>query len=281
VTNPSDIPLVLFVYRRPEVLRRALECFRADKVPMLHVFSDGPRDESVADEVFAVRQIIRSIDWCDWVLEESQVNLGLGVSVKRGVTVALERYGMAIFFEDDLVSVPGTYKYLVSALCKYKDEPRVMSVTGWTHPNIVPDGIGVSPYFDGKAECWAWGTWARAWEGMEESALQIMDCCVKRSCDIEKYGTDMPKMAAEAEAKNLWAVGWWYHHMRLDGLCLRPPWSLVDQVCWDQDISTTSTPEMMAWANPPLRECPPIPTEWPTIVENSNCSNRWRTAIDG
>lgn len=269
------------MYRRPDILQQVLDCFRADGVPLLHIFSDGPRDASVAGEVAAVRSLIRSIDWCKCVIEERSTNLGLGVSVKLGVSAILQQYGSAIIYEDDLISVPGTYRYLVSALRHYENNPRVMSVTAWTHPHIIPDNVGTSPYFDGKGECWAWGTWTRAWKGMDDSAVAIMQECMEIGIDTTKYGTDMPKMVAEAERRNLWAVGWFYHHMRRQGLCLRPPWSMVEHICWEESRSTTATPEMMAWANPPLRPCPPLPDKWPEPFEHPLCVPLWRQAIDG
>ena len=277
----NEIPVALFAYRRPDTLQRTLECFRADGVPLLYIFSDGPRDARDADDVRRVRALIRSIDWCECIVEESPTNLGLGVSVKRGVSAVLRRHRAVIVFEDDIISVRGAYRYLTAALRQYTDDARVMSVTGWTHPRIVPGDVGDRPYFDGKGECWAWGTWARAWEGMDEPALSIMRDCQRLGIDIEKYGTDMPKMADEAAQKNLWAVGWWYHHMRRQGLCLRPPWSMAEQICWDPDRSTTTIPEMTAWANPPLQACPPIPAEWPEPHEHPLCAPLWRAAIDG
>ena len=111
--------------------------------------------------------------------------------------------------------------------------------------------------------------------------MQIMQACRTAGMDIELYGTDMPKMAAEAESKNLWAIGWWYHHIRNRALCLRPPWSMVEHICWDSGLSTTSTPEMIKWANPPLRACPPIPDLWPEPLENAHCVSQWRKMIDG
>ncbi len=277
----STIPVVLFVYRRPDILQQVLRCLRTDNIPLLYIFSDGSRNTTDTAEVAAVRDLIRSINWCECVVVERSTNLGLGVSVKQGVSTILQQYDSAVIFEDDLVSVPGTYQYLVSALRHYENDPRVMSVTAWTHPRIIPNNVGTHPYFDGKGECWAWGTWARAWEGMDDPAVTIMQECIEIGADLEKYGTDMPKMAAEAERKNLWAIGWFYHHIRRKGLCLRPPWSLVDQICWEESRSTTSTPEMMAWANPPLRTCPPLPGEWPEPFEHPQCAPLWRQAIDG
>lgn len=123
------IPVVLFVYRRPDILQQVLHCLQADGVPLLHIFSDGPKDTRGMAEVAAVRQLIHAIDWCDCVIEERASNLGLGISVKRGVSAALQRYRRAIIFEDDLLCIPGTYHYLSCALDRYEDDPEVMSVT--------------------------------------------------------------------------------------------------------------------------------------------------------
>lgn len=276
-----SVPVVLFVYRRPDILQRVLDCLRADGIPLLYIFSDGPRNAEVAAEVASVRRLIHTIDWCECIIQEHPINLGLGASVRHGVSTVLRQHASAIIFEDDLICVPGTYAYLTSALRHYENDARVMSVTAWTHPRIIPEHVGTHPYFDGKAECWVWGTWARAWEGMHDSAVKIQQECVERALDIEKYGTDLPKMVAEAERRNLWAVGWFYHHMRRNGLCLRPPWSLVEQICWEENRSTTTTPAMLGWANPPLRPCPPLPDAWPEPVEHSSCAPLWRQAIDG
>jgi hypothetical protein len=137
---------------------------------------------------------------------------------------------------------------------------------------------GELPYFDGKAECWGWGTWRRAWKGMNESALEIMGRCVAAGIDIERYGTDMPKMAAEAKPRNLWAIGWWYLHILHGGVCLRPPHSLVESVGWD-GRGVTTTPEMLEWHNPPLLPCPPHPAKWPDSMEHPDCPGLWKSAF--
>jgi hypothetical protein len=116
---------------------------------------------------------------------------------------------------------------------------------------------------------------------MDRPALEIMQACVEAGIDIEKYGKDMPKMARQAASRNLWAIGWWYHHLLHGGLCLRPPWSLVEQICWDAERSTTTEPDMKDWMNPPLRACPPLPPRWPAAVEHADCAPLWRRAVGG
>ena len=146
MTEP--IPIVLFAYNRPDCLRQTLACLRENRALLIYAFSDGPKTPEAADRVEEVRNILRSIDWCDVILCEREANLGLGVSIRTGVAEVLKEHEMIIVFEDDLICAPGAYDYLCAALRHYKDDHRVMSVTGWTHPRITPKDVGDQPYFD-------------------------------------------------------------------------------------------------------------------------------------
>jgi len=266
----STIPIVLFAYARPELLRKTLDCLRENHVPLLYAFSDGPRTPDLNDSVTQVRNILRSIDWCEVVLREQKTNLGLGVSIRTGVSEVLSKHEMAIIFEDDLICVPGTYEYLCAALRQYKHDPRVMSVTGWTHPKITPEDVYDQPYFDGRAECLAWGTWARAWNGMKEDAMTLMRQCEANGIDVYRYAADLVEMAKTELRRNIWAVRFLYWHILNHGLCLRPPHSMVEHLGFG--TGTNCTAEELPWfVNPPLRSCPPIPTTWPEPVENTRC----------
>lgn len=273
------IPVVIFVYNRVDLLNQLLICLKNDNVPLLYIFSDGPKNYIDEIKVKEVRNEINKIYWCEKIIYQQDINIGLGKSILYGVNKVLSLYKSAIFFEDDLVCTKGTYKYLTSALKIYENAQQVMSVTGWTHPRVTPTNLNNTPYFDGKSECWCWATWARAWKGMERTALELYNECILNGIDVEKYGSDMPKMALEAEEKNLWAIRWWYLHLLQGGLCLRPPYSLVETTGWD-GRGTTITPDMKDWANPPLKDCPPISISYPAPQENVDCSYLWKLAID-
>jgi hypothetical protein len=270
------IPVILFAYSRPEHLSRTLECLRTDKVPLIHAFSDGPKTPDAASRVAQVRQILRSIDWCELVIHENRENLGLGRAIRSGVSQVLKDYDAILVFEDDLVCVPGTYRYLSEALRHYADTLEVMSVTGWTHPRATPANVGNQPYFDGRAECWVWGTWARAWDGMEKDAMTLVRECQAKGIDIYRYGADLIGMAEVELKHNIWAVRWLYLHILRGGLCLRPPHSLVEHIGLDE--LATNPGDGSAWLNPPLRPCPPLPHRWPVPEENPECSRLWRSA---
>lgn len=270
------IPVILFAYARPDNLRRTLACLRECQVPLIYAFSDGPRTPDKEPLVASVRQILRTIDWCEVILCEREENWGLGRSILAGVTEVLGQHEMCIVFEDDLICVPGTYQYLAAALLRYGDDSRVMSVTGWTHPLVMPDEVTDQPYFDGRAECWVWGTWARAWQGMEQDARSLMLACEARGIDRNQYGADLPEMAEIELQKNIWAVRFLYHHILNGGLCLRPPWSMVEHIGWDAHATNAYSPGQ--WVNPPLRPCPPLPSKWPAPVEYPSCAALWQEA---
>jgi hypothetical protein len=271
------IPVALFAYARPNHLRGTLESLRANQVPLLYAFSDGPQISDKEPDVEEVRKLLRAIDWCDVILCEREVNLGLGRSIITGVSQVLREHPVLIVFEDDLICVPGTYKYLSAALHHYWDDPIVMSVTGWTHPRVIPSSITDQPYFDGRAECLAWGTWARAWKGMDQDARALMQACRAQGIDVYRYGSDLPLMAEVELQRNIWAVRFLYLHILHKGLCLRPPYSMVEHIGFDGEA--TNAKNNVEWANPPLNPCPPLPDQWPVAIENSECPHLWRRAL--
>ncbi len=266
----KDLPVVLFAYSRPSHLRKTLDCLRENKVPLIYAFSDGPSTQDKVVAVENVRKTLRAVGWCEVILCERETNLGLGHSILTGVTEVLAKHEAAIIFEDDLICVPGTYEYLCAALSQYRNDHRVMSVTGWTHPLITPTTVYDLPYFDGRAECLVWGTWARAWRGMEINARTLMEQCKAQHIDIYRYGADLVNMAKAELHQNIWAVRLLYLHILKKGLCLRPPWSMVEHIGFDVNATNASTESWIK--NPPLKPSPSIPVTWPEPVENPECA---------
>jgi len=75
---------------------------------------------------------------------------------------------------------------------------------------------------------------------------------------------------AEVELQqNIWAVRFLYWHILNRGLCLRPPWSMVEHIGFDAEA--TNTKNELWLKNPPLNPCPPIPAEWTKPIEHPMC----------
>src|SRR5258708_34152686 len=91
------IPVVVFAYRRPDLLAQTLAALRTEPVPLLIAFSDGPRDASDAPAVALLRQVLRAVGWCPARVVERPASLGLGRSARDGVRRALARSESPLF----------------------------------------------------------------------------------------------------------------------------------------------------------------------------------------
>lgn len=269
-------PVVLFAYARPDTLERTLAGLRANDIPRLYAYCDGPRSDSDTVGVREVRKILRGVDWTEITIIERAHNLGLGRSIRAGVTEVLSRHEAALVWEDDLECVPGTYRYLAAALEHYRSDSKVMSVTGWTHPRITPRDVVDRPYFDPRAESLLWGTWRRAWRGMHHDAATFVAAMRRLGIDPARVGDDVLAMASVERERNIWAVRWLCLHLLNGGLCMRPPRSLVEHIGLDHRASNAGGDE--SWAHGELGPAPTIPAIWPDAVENPQCAPLWRTA---
>jgi hypothetical protein len=269
MSNAGPIPVVLFAYARPAHLTRVLARLHENQVPLLYAYSDGAKGADDEAAVAEVRRLLRQVSWCEVRLVQRPANLGLGRNVLAGVTDVAAVHPSFIVWEDDLIAMPGTYDWVCAALRHYAGDERVMSVSAWTHPRLTPPDAGDRPYFDGRADCWVWGGYARSWRGMNETALEKIKALQARGIAPDVYGADLPRMARDEARKNIWAVRWLYHHLQHGGLCVRPPWSMVEHIGFD--ASATNAAGADAWANPPLRVAPPIPAAWPEPKENPAC----------
>lgn len=280
MTSSTVVPVVLFAYARPLHLKRVLACLRENQVPLIWAYADGSKGAEDAGAVAEVRALLEAVTWCELHLVRRDANLGLGRNVLAGVGEVVARYDAFIVWEDDLICVPGTYAWMCAALRHYETDPRVMSVSGWTHPRVTPRDVGDRPYLDGRADCWVWGSWARAWRGMsDQTAAEKMAAAVARGVSAAAYGMDLPAMAAVEQQKNIWAVRWLYHHLQQGGLCLRPPWSMVEHIGFD--AGATNAAAATDWVNPPLRPVPPVPVEWTESREHPDCRRLWTAANPG
>jgi hypothetical protein len=272
--NLDLIPVVLFVYQRPGHLRRTLECLRKNTIPLLIVYCDGLKDPGDEERLNDTRNIAKRIDWCPVRIIERERNLGLGVSIRTGVSEVLQEFGAAIIFEDDIDCVPGTYDYMAAALRHYENDPRVMSVTGFVHPDVRPPVPADQPYFDGRFTCWGWGTWARAWQGMDTPAVELLRQCKRKGIDVNRYGIDMVIWAKNEKKQNIWAVRFGLLHFLRGGLNYHPPHSLTNHAGFDQSTTSSGYPD--AWQVPVLQPCPLLPNPWPEPIEHRDSPGLYR-----
>ena len=272
------IPVVLFAYRRPDLLRRCLVSLQANDVPLIYAFSDGPRDDTVAADVVEVRSLLRAVDWTRVELSESPTNLGVSPAVLQGITLVLARHEMAVVVEEDLEFSAGAYAFVCAALRHYRDEARAMGVTAWTQPRVTPPGV-TQPYFTGRKSSLMWGTWRRAWDGiLDATAQERRDECLAKGIDPARFGCDLIESVVHEETRGFWDFRFNLHMLARGGLFLFPAATMVRHL--GHDARATNSPHGAEWEGEPV-DVPDIRTvRWPPVVEHPASAELWRRAIN-
>lgn len=173
MTTPAfETPVCLIIFRRPEHTRRVLEAIARVRPSRLFVVADGPRQDHPkdVDACAAARAEIERIDWpCEIVRNYSDGNLGCGMRPATGITWLFQQVEEAIILEDDCLPDPSFFRYCAELLEKYRDDPRVMHISGCSYRGDDPS-IRESYYFIRSPGCWGWATWRRAWAHYDISA---------------------------------------------------------------------------------------------------------------
>jgi hypothetical protein len=272
------VPVVLFAFRRADLLARALAALRANRVPLIHAYSDGPRNAADAADVAEVRRVLRSVDWADVRVVERAENIGLDPSVVRGISETLAVHDEAVICEDDIEMAAGTYAYLLAALERYRNEPRVMCINAWTHPRVTPADARDAPHFTGRFGGWGWATWRRAWNGFPtQSVAGLRTRCAARGIDLAAYGDDVADWVGRDGEAVPWDMAFSLYMMLQGGLTLMPARTMSAHTGYDPRASHVS--DVAGWEDHPE---PPPPLEairWPPVRDNPAAAELWRNAM--
>lgn len=195
-------PIVLFVYNRPEHVRKTIMALQKNELAdqsRLFIYSDGARGTDDENLVQDVRKIISDITgFAEIQITERSENVGLGRNIIDAVTKTVNQYGRVIVLEDDILTSRYFLRYMNEALDKYAQEETVMSVSGYTPP--MDTGGLPETFFMSWPDCWGWGTWKRAWDKFErnpEKLVQENDSDLIRKINIDGTAPGMWKQVLD------------------------------------------------------------------------------------
>lgn len=250
-------PIVLFVYNRPEHTQKTLIALAQNelaKESILYVFCDGAKPNSSQNQlenITKTREIItiekQKIEegkgnFKEIIITQQTQNLGLADSIVNGVGEIIKKYGKIIVLEDDIVTSQGFLKFMNEGLEMYKDEEKVMHISGYMFPadleNAIPNEE--QTFFYRSTSCWGWATWERAWQKMNTDTEFLLSELESKKL-INEFDLDNTYQFSKQLELNItgkiktWAVKWYASVFLNNGLCLHPKYSLV------QNIGTDST----------------------------------------
>jgi hypothetical protein len=239
------VPVLLIIFNRPEMTRRALEAISRAKPETLLVVADGARFPEEVGRCEQARELIKSVDWeCDVRTDFSDINLGCGIRVCTGIDWAMSQFEELIILEDDCVPSASFFKFCEELLDYYRNDERVMHISG----NNFQQGIKRtehSYYFSKVTHAWGWATWKRAWEHFDWEMKSWPEFksegLLESWCDDEyelKYWTDIFD-ETYAGAPDIWDYRWNYACLSQNGLSLIPSKNLVTNVGTGLDATHT------------------------------------------
>lgn len=232
-------PIALFVYNRPTHTRQTVEALQNNalsKDSNLIIFSDAARSEVQTKAVREVRQYIHQVKGFKSVtVVERENNFGLARSIINGVTSVVNTHGRIIVLEDDLVTSPYFLTFMNDALDAYQDKEKVMHLSGYMFP-IDTSGLP-DTFFLRTTSCWGWATWNRSWKHFSKEPKKLLDEYIKQR--IDRFNMDGAcNFWAQVEQNesgliDTWAVFWYAAVFQMDGLCLHPAFSMVNNIGHD------------------------------------------------
>lgn len=161
-----NTPIAFLIFKRPDTAEKVFRAIREAMPSRLLVVADGPRaDRPGESELCAqTREIIERVDWdCEVLTNYSDVNLGCKRRVSSGLDWVFGEVEEAIILEDDCVPHPSFFRYCGELLERYRDDKRVMSISG-NNFQFGRKRSEYSYYFSRYVHVWGWATWRRAWE---------------------------------------------------------------------------------------------------------------------
>ena len=238
-------PVVLFVFNRPELLRRLLAVLAAVRPAMLLVVADGPRARHPGDAArcAAVRALVEQIGWpCEIRRLYAATNLGCDPRIASGIAWALSQFEEAIFLEDDHLPDPSFFAWCAAMLARYRDEATVLQVAGRNELGRWDSDAG-DHHLIHRANPAGWATWRRAWRSAGRVELPGDPAAI----DAQVAAGRLDPLVAEhfhvmrglvgREPSGAWDNDWLLRRALLAGLSVVPPVNLVAHVGFDADAT--------------------------------------------
>ena len=230
-----DTPVVLIIFNRPDFTEVVFQAIAQARPRRLFVLADGPRSADEAELCAQTRAVLQRVDWdCDLKVDFSEVNLGCRRRCASGFDWVFSQVDAAIFLDDDCVPDPTFFRFCESMLEHYRDDTRVMMITGSNYlGNWKADKQ--SYHFSYFGSPWGWASWKRAWKfydvtmkswGDEDIKARVRDVLADEEC-FALQGGRFDGLYANPGDRHSWDLPWSLARLIQSGLTVVPAVNLI------------------------------------------------------
>jgi hypothetical protein len=244
-------PVLFLIFSRPSTTEIVFEEIRKAKPSKLFVAADGPREgrPGEREKCEAARAVISKVDWdCEVKTLFRDKNLGCGRAISEGITWFFEHVDEGIILEDDTKPGPEFFRFCAEMLEYYRDDHRVMEVSGTSLPNRFAKTCAYSYFFSDWDHIWGWATWKRAWKHYDYSIKRYPEVAEKRlllgnytSIYEQYYMEHLLDLAYyENDKVTWWDIQWGFARKINSGLSVVPTKNLVINLGFGSDATNTT-----------------------------------------
>ena len=271
-----NTPIALTVFNLPEETRRVFESIRNVRPKKLFLISDAPRTEEQRELVARTRAIVEQVDWeCEVYKNYAETNMGAKMRLSSGIAWVFEHVERAIILEHDCLPEQSFYYFCQELLERYKDDERVMHISGDNFQQGNPHFVcEESYYFSVVPHIWGFATWRRAWTHYDVN-VSLWPEAEKKGWLRNVFADDAVRERWEYRARQYytrevtsWDGQWSFACFINNGLCINPRVNLVTNIGFVPGAAQLSDPTL------PFANVPTQPIAFPLIHPKAILPNR-------
>jgi hypothetical protein len=236
--DDNNFAVLFLIFNRPDTTLQVFEAIRQARPGKLFVAADGPRPDRLgeAEACEQARQVVKQVDWeCDVKTLFRDRNLGCRAAVSSAISWFFEHVEEGIILEDDCLPDQSFFPYCRELLEKYRDDHRVMQITGDNFQFKRQVGPA-SYYFSRFCHIWGWASWKRVWNLYDPDMKDYPDFVrqggfekVFRYHDMRRYYRVMYDRVFQGKL-NTWDHQLSYTILKNNGVCIVPNVNLVENI---------------------------------------------------
>ncbi len=243
-------PITLITYNRPFHTYKTLEALSQNhqaKDTNLYVYSDGPKGSQDEEQIERTLKVVESFNksFNSILISKSDKNNGMAKNMRDALrSIFFEHKASAsIILDDDILTSRDFLFFMNKSIEKYKENKKIWHVSGFNYPVFDEESYSFSKdaFFWRVMTCWGWATWKDRYESFENDILakdpyflksiftEEMKKKFQLDLDISESTMDFWQQIEDNASKKIysWAIFWYAHIFRNNGLCLNPVRTLV------------------------------------------------------
>lgn len=158
-------PILVMVYDRLDSLKKCIQALQnceESAESVLYISSDAAYRSQDEAKIEAVREYIQTVSGFKKVVPiMPKENRGLNGSYNAALDLIFKEHDTFIFLEDDIIAAPDFLKFVNEGLEFYKNEPKVLSISGFSHSVFfdVEERLKSEIYFTNRWCPWGFASW--------------------------------------------------------------------------------------------------------------------------